>query len=46
MHTAIAFPFFFRICHQESPRKSGRIGIDGTYQLLICVDDVIYWVKT
>jgi len=31
----IAFQFYLRICHQESPRESGRFGVE-----LVCVDDV------
>jgi hypothetical protein len=44
---AIAFELCFRICHQEGPRKSGRIGINWNiiiswYMLML----LIYWVKT
>jgi hypothetical protein len=31
---------FIIVCHQEGPRKSGRIAVRGTHQLLVYVDDV------
>jgi hypothetical protein len=37
---AIAFQFCFRICHQESTRKSSLFGIAWTHQLLVYADDV------
>jgi hypothetical protein len=34
------FQLCFRICNQEGPRKSGRLELIGTHQLLVYADDV------
>jgi hypothetical protein len=37
---AIALQFCLRICHQESPRKSVSLELNGTRQLLVYADDI------
>jgi hypothetical protein len=37
---ATAFQFCFRICHQENPRKSSRMELNGTRELLVHAYDV------